>query len=306
MIKTRGFTLIEAVLVIVITGILAGVVAVFIAKPVGSYVDTVRRAALSDIADGALRRIGREVRSAVPNSLRVTTVAAGNFVEFIPTNDGARYRVEQTAGTGNILDFTLSSTETGFDIFGVSPILAVNKDFLVIFNTGQCSNAGCTAASPCIGANAYEGCNRRVISGTSTTLSGGVTYGSGITFVSATTPMPFDSPGHRLAVVPSTGPVTYGCVAPTAAETAAGIVGPSVIRRYTNYNIASGVWSTALSGPPPVAATTAILADSVSACTFTYAPGVTARSGLLTLAMTVTRSGESVTLYHEIHVDNQP
>jgi MSHA biogenesis protein MshO len=39
-----GFTLIEMIMVIVITGILAGMVAVFIAKPVEGYADSVRRA----------------------------------------------------------------------------------------------------------------------------------------------------------------------------------------------------------------------------------------------------------------------
>ena len=40
-----GFTLVEAIMVIVITGILAGMVAVFIKAPVDGYVDSVRRAA---------------------------------------------------------------------------------------------------------------------------------------------------------------------------------------------------------------------------------------------------------------------
>ena len=40
----RGFTLIEAIIVIVITGILAGMVAVFIRAPIDAYVDSARRA----------------------------------------------------------------------------------------------------------------------------------------------------------------------------------------------------------------------------------------------------------------------
>ena len=50
-----GFTLVEAIMVIVITGILAGMVAVFIKAPVDGYVDSVRRAELTDAADTALR-----------------------------------------------------------------------------------------------------------------------------------------------------------------------------------------------------------------------------------------------------------
>ena len=66
----RGFTLVEAIVVIVITGIIAAGVAVFIRAPVEGYVDSVARAELTDAADTALRRLSRDVNSALPNSLR--------------------------------------------------------------------------------------------------------------------------------------------------------------------------------------------------------------------------------------------
>ena len=65
-----GFTLLEAVVVIVITGIVSAMVAVFIRAPVEGYIDSVARAELTDAADTALRRLTREVRTALPNSLR--------------------------------------------------------------------------------------------------------------------------------------------------------------------------------------------------------------------------------------------
>ena len=70
--RARGFSLTEAVMVIAITGILAGMVAVFIQKPVQGFFDTARRAALVDTADTALRRISRDLRAALPNSVRVS------------------------------------------------------------------------------------------------------------------------------------------------------------------------------------------------------------------------------------------
>ena len=70
-----GFTLAEAVIVIAITGIISAVVAVFIKAPVQSYFDASRRAEMTDIADTALRRISRDLRLALPNSVRV---AGGN------------------------------------------------------------------------------------------------------------------------------------------------------------------------------------------------------------------------------------
>ncbi|HJW54183.1 MAG TPA: prepilin-type N-terminal cleavage/methylation domain-containing protein, partial [Burkholderiaceae bacterium] len=58
--REKGFTLAEAVIVIVITGIIAGTVAVFLRLPVQGYVDTAARAELTDIADTALRRMTRD------------------------------------------------------------------------------------------------------------------------------------------------------------------------------------------------------------------------------------------------------
>ncbi|HJW54946.1 MAG TPA: prepilin-type N-terminal cleavage/methylation domain-containing protein, partial [Burkholderiaceae bacterium] len=67
----QGFTLLEAIIVIAITGIIAAVVAVFIVKPVQGYVDSARRAEMTDTADTALRRISRDLHLALPNSVRV-------------------------------------------------------------------------------------------------------------------------------------------------------------------------------------------------------------------------------------------
>ena len=48
--KALGFTLIEMVMVIVITGIVAAMVAVFIRQPIDAYVATARRAELTVLA----------------------------------------------------------------------------------------------------------------------------------------------------------------------------------------------------------------------------------------------------------------
>jgi MSHA biogenesis protein MshO len=113
-----GFTLVEAVVVILISGIVFAVVAIFIQRPVEGYFDTTRRAALSDIADTAVRRITRDLRLALPNSVRVS----GNYLEFLLTTGGGRYRAEPTStGTGNILDFTSPGGDASFDVIGPTP-----------------------------------------------------------------------------------------------------------------------------------------------------------------------------------------
>jgi MSHA biogenesis protein MshO len=48
------------------------------------------------------------------------------------------------------------------------------------------------------------------------------------------------------------------------------------------------------------------MAKNVSACNFSYQPGTSQRAGLVTLRLQITEDGESVTLLHQIHVDNAP
>lgn len=287
----RGFTLIEAIVAIVITGILVGAVAVFISKPVEGYVDAVRRAELTDAADASLRRMGRDIRSAVPNSVRVAMNGGNSYLEYLPTSTGGRYR---SSGSGDVLDFDTTGAESGFDVLGTASAAAAG-DAVVVFNTGQCSNTTCTGVpvsfTPCAGANAYEGCNRRNV------CSGGAT----LTFSQGACPavgtnqlkFPFESPSKRFHIVPAAQQaVTYACenVGTNAAND-----GTGTLRRYWAYGIA------AAQATPP-GGSSALLANNVSACSIAYVQG----DSLLSVTLSLTRSGETVSLYHEIHINNVP
>ena len=66
--QLTGFTLVEAVAAIAIAGIVFAVVAVFLQRPVQGYLDTTRRAELSDTADVAMRRIVIPLKSRIRSS----------------------------------------------------------------------------------------------------------------------------------------------------------------------------------------------------------------------------------------------
>ena len=70
--KTAGFTLVEMVVVIAIVGILAAAATQLIRNPAQSFIDSENRANLTDRADTALRRMARDIRNALPNSVRTT------------------------------------------------------------------------------------------------------------------------------------------------------------------------------------------------------------------------------------------
>lgn len=195
-VRNLGFTLVEAIVVIVLTGILAGVVAVFLVVPVTGYLDVARRAELTDIADIALRRIGRDLRLALPNSIRVT--AGNTAIEFIPVRSAGRYR---EAGPGDILDFS-SSTDTSFDVIGPGVDVA-SGDQIVVYNLGI------------TGSDAYAGTSRRAAA---------AAFGpalANVTFAPAGAAFPFASPARRFQVVST--PASYICAG-------------GLLTRYSNYS----------------------------------------------------------------------
>jgi MSHA biogenesis protein MshO len=305
--RTCGFTLIEAIIAIVITGILGSVVAVFINRPIQGYFDSVRRAELTDQADVALRRISRDIRLALPNSLRVRdtatlgTCAVGTcFIEFIMTSAGGRYRFEDDGSTGgNFLDFSGSvvnpacGNDRCFDILGTSlanPPNIANGDSIVVYNLG----AGYAPA------DAYAGgpqSNR-----TTVTVTPGTPYiATMATNVFAAQSPPLPSPDARFQVVPAgTQAVTYAC--PAAAGP------PGNLTRQWNYgfNAAQGAPPAVGVGGPP-----AILAGGAT-CTIEYTTNASGRNGLLLINLTLTQIdaatgiGESVTLSQQIRIDNAP
>ena len=101
MTRSRGFTLMEMVIVIVILGVIGGIASTFLRSPLQGYFDSMSRARLVDIADTALRRIARDLQAALPNSVRTIPSGGVQYLEFIPTVGGGRYRAEKSStGTG--------------------------------------------------------------------------------------------------------------------------------------------------------------------------------------------------------------
>src|SRR5437879_4687840 len=272
--RERGVTLIEMVIVIAITAIIAGAVSVFISRPVEGYADAARRAEMSDIADTALRRMTRDLRTALANSIRITCVpsgcAAGSvyYLEYLQSSGGGRYRTEKdSSGAGLPLDFTAPAAS--FDVIGAMPTFAGGES-IVIYNLAA---SGTTA-------NAYVGDNRGAYSSnTPPTIT-----------LSPAKQFPFSSPGKRFNVVQYA--VTYACN-PTTHE----------LRRYWGYGIVDP------QPTPPAGGSQLLVASNVAACSFTYAPtGAAQRTGVVGLSLQIQESGsnDSIQLFQQVHVTNVP
>lgn len=300
----NGFSLIELIVVIVLTGIIASILGQVLSRPIEGFVDLSNRAALVDTAELALRRMSREIRLALPNSVRITDGTSQNLstctaagatscaVEILRTADGGRYRAKPGgAGSGcagpaaqDRLNFTASAD--CFEVLGTLSTLPLagganqlsclnlprTSDCLVISNTGQ------------PGANAYNGDN---IAGLTAATANSLTFDiSG----GAATRFPLQSPRQRFHIVDK--PVSFTCTAGN-------------INRQADYAITPAQVLT------PAGGTGALLANQVSSCIFTYNPGVSSRNGILTVAITMSFTGSAgslnnIRLVEQIQVPNVP
>lgn len=289
----RGFTLVEMIVVIVITGIISGMVAMFIRAPVQGYMDSARRAEMTDIADTALRRMGRDIRTAVPNSVRISNCGTTPCVEFLPTKAGGRYRASQKpsgavqcGGTlaQDILDFTIA--DTCFEIIG-SAITFTTGDQIVVGSTQSDGNPPYdTSAAGVLRAHSDASLGAQA----SVVLAAGANQW----------PAFAELPGQRFDVVPGDQQaVTYTCesVGTTSGE------GTGTLRRYWKYDFQATQKTPAQISA--LAHSEAVLADRISTCNIVY-DVVNQRNGLVAITLGITRGGESISLYQEIHVNNIP
>ena len=292
------------VVAIVLTSIIVATTIYFV-YPVRQAADLSTRAELTDIADNALQRIGREVRLALPNSVRVD--GSHHFLEFIPVRSAGRYRVESTGAacdTGTD-ELAFDATDTCFKSIGTMANAGsiTAGDFLVLSNYGSEPPPGFS------GQNAYATSgtlNRRRI--TSAVEEGGARERIIYTPSTAFDRTLHDSPGRRFYVVVGNTttvlpePVTYECIpAPT---------GGTLTRRWGYIMLSTQpAQASDFSG---ATATATLIANNVTACDFDYDPnGVAPQVGLLMLRLTLSSAlsgggAETVTLYHAVHVNNVP
>lgn len=292
--RARGFTMVELVVVIVIIGIVSSMVAVFVTVPVRSYIDTAARVELADIADTATRRIARDVRLALPNSVRVDPT--GRYLELLLTKTGGRYLSVNDNTAGNVLAFDtdpLPATPTNiFTIVGAAPTGAqaiVPGDFIVVNNLGG-------GTSPVDAYFCTTKCNRATVSAVN---GNDITLVANPFLVSDPATLSIPSPGNRFQVV--TTPVTYFC-APDAN-------GGGTLRRFSGYAIGPDQPVNAGAAPLSNAPLSGLLAGNVAECRFTFTALANVQRGLVSIGLVLGTAGTSagrITLQQQAQVNNTP
>jgi MSHA biogenesis protein MshO len=272
-----GFTLVELIMVIVIMGVIGGMVSVFMKSPIDAYFASARRAALTDVADTTVRRIARDLRKALPNS--IGTSGDNKCIEFIPTKTGGRYRADEiVAGDNKSLVFGVA--DTTFNIFGQDSLLPVDQQ-IAIGDVIVVTNFGFGVA------DAYASTNTAVVSAVA---DGAETV---VTMASTTFDVALASPNYRFQVVPGNERVV------------AFVCDGSNLYRITKTTFGH---ICPASGSVTVAATDPILARNVTyaACNFNYSGSDLQRNALISMNFQLSADGETVSLQHEVHVNNTP
>jgi MSHA biogenesis protein MshO len=264
----RGFTLVEMVVAIAISAVVVVFAALFIRAPIDAYEAQSRRTGLLADASAVWPRMERDLRRALPNSVRARRNGSFMAIEMLTVEGHARYMATpddnfRVAGTGNGI-FGTYGTGTNFrDVH-----LSVN-------NRGT------------VGADAYS------MTGSMTpvidvrVLPGGGPPGGGVARLNLSTPANFtagDSPRHKIYLV--NGAVSYLC------DEAQG-----TLRRYTGYTIAAN--QAARDEPADFnGANSELVAQGLSACLFQASNPGGVQAQTVAIHLTTTRANESVRLLH--------
>ena len=269
--SAAGFTLIELIMVIVILAIMGTVSVKFIANSARGLVDTGERQALASSATVAVEKVLREVRRALPNSVRVFDDGANKCLELAPILYSSVYLSVPTASAAtsfqSIQFVNAVGGETGYvAVYPSSPESVYDANKAV---------SSMTAVASTVGAVGSADENLQTI-----TFTDGASYR-----------FPTDSPKKRFYLVSQ--PISF-------CNDASGR-----LWRYQNY----GFHSDSSSSIPTTGSDRILIADSLQNLSFNYSPAQLQRNAVVRMSVTIVRpndASESINVSQEVQLRNVP
>ncbi len=290
--RQDGFTLVELVAVIVVIGLVAAATAGWITRPMQGMRDVTVRAALVDRAVLALARIERDVRSALPNSVRVAPDE--RHLELFAALDGGRYRTSAGVNPsgqdhGGEEDRFAFPEDESWNALG----RLAHLDFAYGTPLPQGTRVAIHPAGSFVWSHAANGTSPGIITPASTLVTIVDAGDEDRVVLSAPFRFAFQSPRRRFYLVE--GPVSYRCDA-----------GLATLELFAGYAPAEVQPTDPAAAPLASAPRAGRLARGVADCAFTFAPGTPTRSALVTLDLTLAEGDERVRLLSQVHLENAP
>jgi MSHA biogenesis protein MshO len=262
----------EMVIVIVILGIVGSGLANFIGLGAEVYVDAVGRERMISQTRFMMERLTREIREALPNSVRVSTISNITCIEFVPIQASSSYvnvpvlpesatatiEVVQHAITGTTADKIVIYPLTLNDVYGTNSASATTGN---IFSMDAPPSAGTGVQN--------------------VTLDNSVRFDA-------------DSPTQRYYLVSNA--VAY--CADVSSGTSSG-----QIKRYGSY------WPpTSGQQVPPQNATGVLMAENIKIAStpFSYSSATLVSNAVVQFTFEIVRAGEQIDFHHEVHLINVP
>ncbi|PID43809.1 MAG: hypothetical protein CSB48_03195 [Proteobacteria bacterium] len=274
----RGFTLVELVMVIVIGSILAMVSVRFIASSMQGVVDTAGRQQMAMTIALVSERISRELRQALPNSVRIydpDSDSENECIEFVPVRAASRYSGSLAGSTVTRLNVMSPGAVKGFvSVYPITDTSVYPNGSTSTVSPGEIDfsdNLDCPANGDMLACSGYED-------------------GTGISQA-----FPFDSPQKRFFV---TGQPVSFC---------RGIIGgESFLLRYFDYGF-QGIAGNGITTTACPAATCQVVTNHISRLEFSYSAASLSRSAVVTfLVELVNDQNETLSLNQQVQVRNVP
>lgn len=281
----RGFTLVELVVGMVISTILAGMIAMLIGAPVDSYMQQARDSELVEASDRITRTLTADLSRALPNSVRISNVGNRSILQMLEVTDVVYFVPEPVGATpaqaAQGLNF--SAADTQFTAYG-SFVHSSANPLLVVNNTGQ-GLFDAYSMNGVIVRNAAPGGSAATTNDISVNPAFRFTNGAPIT--------------NRMFVV--NAPITYICNRTTG-----------FLQRFANHSVAANMPANESAAQLNSFGTqVTVVAMGVTACSLACAAGSTSPcQNTLTLAMNMSRGVapdvSTTRVLHQVAVENTP
>lgn len=274
-----GFTLVEMVTVLLLLSILMVGTVRYITSTADGYALSVRSSDLAAHGRLAVERLQRELRNALPGSVR-TDVA--QCIEFLPVVGASQYLdVPDADGANAALDFPE---------MGGGPAAA---QFSVLTPQVDVSSAAYVAVYPVATNQVYSLSTSASLNAFSSIAANGTSTRISDVAMADSHRFPHGSPARRVFFTGS--PVSW-CVLTAAFGASAG-----QLRRYTGYgfNVVQA---------QPALASSEVISEGIDTTNpvFTYHPGAPERSAIVQVTLQIARADQIMTLSHEVQIRNAP